>query len=166
MKNSILFILIMMCSCKNNAQELKTAQAVDVDKYIGKWYEIARMPNSFENQCECVTAEYSKCGGYIKVVNACTKNGKPKRIEGKAFVVKNSNNAKFKVQFFWLFKGNYWILDVGIKYEYAIVGEPDRKYAWILCRTPFMDSVLYEKLVDELKSNGYSTYKLLVVKQK
>ena len=118
----------------------KTAANIDLKKYSGRWYEIARLPNRFEKGCRCVVATYALDGNYIKVTNRCIKNGKLKTVTGKAWPVKNSNNSKLKVQFFWPFKGNYWIIYVDPAYRYAIVGGPRRKYLWILARNKKISS--------------------------
>jgi apolipoprotein D and lipocalin family protein len=147
-----------------NAQPaLHTVPRVDLRHYAGKWYEIARYPNRFERNCDRdVTAEYSlREDGDIRVVNACTTpTGKIKRIEGTARVADPATNAKLRVRFFWPFSGNYWILDLGANYEYAVVGEPGRDYLWILSRTPQLPDALYEQITRRLAANGYDPKRL------
>src|SRR5579872_3645261 len=95
---------------------LETVQHIDLSRYVGRWYEIARYPNKFERKCDRdVTAEYSKKeDGDIRVVNACvSSNGKVNRSVGTAKVVDASSNAKLKVAFFWPFSGKYWVIDLG-----------------------------------------------------
>lgn len=137
---------------------------VDIERYLGTWYEIARYPNRFEKQCVAVTADYSlRDDGKIRVVNACRKGGLDgpiKSIEGKAWVVDRETNAKLKVQFFWPFRGAYWIIDLGKDYDYAVVGHPNRKYLWILSRTPQMEPALYRVIVDRLAEQGYDPARL------
>jgi len=144
--------------------ELAVVPGVDIDRYLGTWYEIARYPNRFQKECVAVTAEYSlRPDGKIKVVNACRKktlDGKLKKIEGKAWVADKATNAKLKVQFFWPFRGAYWIIDLGQEYEYAVVGHPKRKYLWILSRTPDMASERYEAIVERLVKQGYDPARL------
>ena len=139
--------------------ELAVVPGVEIDRYLGTWYEIARYPNRFQKECVAVTADYSlRPDGKIKVVNACRKetlDGKIKKIEGKAWVADEATNAKLKVQFFWPFRGAYWIVDLGEDYEYAVVGHPKRKYLWILSRTPDMAPELYQAIVDRLVKQGY-----------
>ncbi|MDX9696392.1 MAG: lipocalin family protein, partial [Bacteroidales bacterium] len=84
-------------------------------------------------------------------------NGADSGIEGKAFVVKNSNNSKLKVQFFWPIKAKYWIIDLAEDYSYAVVGHPNRKYLWILSRTPQMDDATYQQIIDRLKEQEFNT---------
>jgi apolipoprotein D and lipocalin family protein len=134
----LLLLFSGLSSCK--AQELQTVPKVDLQKYIGKWYDISHLPASFMKGCECTTAEYSVSGkGYINVLNSCVKKGKWNKARGKAYVVPGSNNSKLKVSFFWPFKGDYWIIELADDYSYAVVGEKTRKYLWILSRTPQMN---------------------------
>jgi len=143
---------------------LETVPSVDLQKYMGKWYEIAAFPQRFEKGCHCTAAEYEMTDkGYVRVINTCRKDspdGKVNQAKGKAFVVKGSNNAKLRVQFFWPFRGDYWIIDLAEDYGYAVVGAPDRKYLWILSRTPQMDPVLYQNIVDRVARKGFDISKL------
>ena len=149
----------------NMAQNEQTVSSVDLNKYLGKWHEIARYPNSFQKTCFKSTATYSlRDDGDIKVVNACRKDrpdGGEKTIEGKAWVVDKATNAKLRVRFFWPFWGSYWIIDLGKDYEYAVVGNPDRDYCWILSRTPTMDDKVFEGIAERLKTKGYDPAKLI-----
>lgn len=148
-----------------NAQDLQTVANVDLNKYAGKWFEIASYPQRFQKGCHCTTAEYTATDkGYIIVENRCNKggiNGKQSYIKGKAFVDKNSGNAKLKVQFFWPFKGKYWIIDLADDYSYAVVSHPNRKYLWVLSRTSKMEDKTYEQILSRLKSNGFDLTKLV-----
>jgi len=144
--------------------ELKVVPYVDVNKYAGKWYEIASFPQSFQKGCHCTTAEYTMSdNGYIIVENRCKRgsiDGKQSYIKGKAFVQKNTGNAKLKVQFFFPFRGKYWIIDLADDYSYAVVSHPNRKYLWILSRTPKMDEFVYNGILNRLKENGFDLSKL------
>jgi len=149
-----------------NYLPLDTVDNVNIQKYLGKWYEIARLPNSFEKNCYAVTAEYSLIDSEtVRVINSARKdsvNGEIDQAKGKAFLVENSGNAKFRVQFFWPFRGDYWIIDLDKeKYSYAVVGEPGRKYLWILAREPQMDEALYNDLVKKCKQKGFDTSLLI-----
>ena len=160
-----LILLIAMTTATFNAQELQTVAFVDLGKYAGKWYEIASFPQKFQRGCHCTTAEYTQSGnGYVIVENKCNRdsiNGKPSYIKGKAFVVKNSGNAKLLVQFFWPFKAKYWIIDLADDYSYAVVSHPNRKYLWILSRTSKMDTAIYQQILVRLKAKGFDLSKLL-----
>lgn len=154
---------------KDNYQLLDVVKQVDLDKYMGEWYEIARMPAHFEKECYRATATYSKNeDGTINVVNTCHKNdvnGPLKVVTGKAFIADKETNAKLKVQFFWPFKGDYWILDIGDSYEYALVGEPSRKNMWILSRTSEISLEALQSLVERANSKGFDTEKLIYTEQ-
>ncbi len=108
--------------------------SVDLSRYVGRWYEIAGLPNRFEKKCaDSVTATYAlRSDGKIEAVNRCRKSsGEYTTAKGKAKVVDKQTNAKLKVTFFWPFYGDYGILDLGPNYEYAVVGDPSRDYLWI-----------------------------------
>ena len=143
--------LVMFFPWFSSAQPLPTVPYVDLQKYAGKWYEIASFPQRFQQGCCGTTAEYTPTDkGFIVVENRCRKyglDGKMSYIKGKAFVEKNSGNAKLKVQFFWPFRGKYWIIDLADDYSYAVVGHPNRKYLWILSRNSSISEDLYMKLV-------------------
>lgn len=141
---------------------LQTVQFVELDKYLGKWYEIAAFPQRFQKGCSLTSAVYSKNDdGSIRVTNSCMKEGKLKTIEGKAKVVDKSTNAKLSVQFFWPFKGKYWIIGLGHDYSYALVGHPNREYLWILGRKPVMDNQTYNHLVTLAANKGFDVRKLV-----
>lgn len=137
---------------------------VDLQRYVGRWYEIARYPNRFQKGCVASTAEYALLeDGRIRVRNACRRgsvDGPLREAIGKAWVVDPSTNAKLKVQFFWPFRGDYWIIDLGEDYAYAVVGHPRRKYLWILSREPTMASDVYEGIVRRLIDQGYDPERL------
>jgi apolipoprotein D and lipocalin family protein len=148
----------------NSHPPLETVSIVDVNRYLGRWYEIARYPNRFERKCaRDVTAHYSiKANGEIRVVNSCiTPAGSVTRSVGTAKIVDKSGHAKLKVTFFWPFYGNYWIIGLGPDYEYAVVGEPSRKFLWVLGRVPQMSDELYLRITSQLASKGYDASKLL-----
>jgi len=151
------------------AQTLQTVPHVDLTKYAGKWYEIASYPQRFQKGCHSTTAEYSLSDkGYVIVENQCNRdsiNGKRTYIKGKAFVVKNSGNAKLKVQFFWPFKGDYWIIDLADDYSYSVVSNPNKKYLWILSRTPKVSEIVYQQIISRLKEKGFDLTKLQTTQQ-
>src|SRR5574338_1106 len=163
------FALITAVPAQSNAQTMQTVPSVDLKKYAGKWYEIASFPQRVQRNCHCTTAEYTLSDkGYVIVVNRCRKDsvtGREVSIKGKAFVVKGSNNSKLKVQFFWPIRGKYWIIDLADDYSYAVVSHPNKKYLWILSRTPSMDPKLYQQILDKLKNVGLDTDKLHLTPQ-
>jgi len=141
------------------SQTLQTVPNVDLKKYSGKWYEIASYPQRFQKGCNCTTAEYTLTDkDYVIVENRCNKDsvsGKQSYIKGKAFIEKNTGNAKLKVQFFWPFKGKYWIIDLADDYSYAVVSHPNRNYLWILSREPKMNEGVYSQIISRLKEKGF-----------
>ncbi len=146
---------------------LEVVPHVELEKYLGKWYEIAHLPAKFQEGCNETTATYSLSeDGSISVLNQSIKNGKMKQAKGKAKVVDKNSNAKLKVTFFWPFYGDYWIIKLGNNYDYSVVGTPNRKYLWILSRTPTMDDKLYSQLVEYANSKGFETNKLIKTLQK
>ncbi len=141
---------------------LEVVPKVELNKYLGKWYEIAHLPAKFQEGCEQTTATYSLLdNGSIAVLNECKKDGKYKKAKGSAKVVDKITQAKLKVTFFWPFYGDYWIIKLGKEYEYSVVGTPNRKYLWILSRTPKMDEPLISQLLDFVKSKGFDITNLI-----
>jgi apolipoprotein D and lipocalin family protein len=144
--------------------ELETVKHVDVTRYMGTWFEIAKFPLRYEKGLVGITATYTLLpNGKVRVLNSGYEggfDGKLKTARGKAWVVDTVTNAKLKVSFFWPFAANYWILELGKDYEYAVVGEESRNYLWILSRTPQMDETVYNELLKRVQSKGYDLSKL------
>jgi apolipoprotein D and lipocalin family protein len=138
---------------------LEVVDSVDLDRYLGRWYEIASYPAWFQRNCTAVTADYAlREDGLIEVINSCRKgalDGKLKQSTGRAKVVDAETNAKLKVSFFGPFWGPYWIIDLDPDYRWAVVGGPNRKYLWILSRTPQMDEAVYGEILSRLPARGY-----------
>jgi apolipoprotein D and lipocalin family protein len=161
---AILFLFItIIIKGQDMKNELQVVNKVDLNKYIGLWYEVAKIPNWFQKKCiKNTTAEYSlRDDGKIKVVNSCIQDDGSKNVaEGVAKVVDNISNAKLEVSFvrilgIQLFWGDYWIIGLGENYDFAIVGSPDRKYGWILSRTKKLPSEKLNQISDLLKIKGY-----------
>ena len=136
------------------------AKAVDLDRYLGRWYDFARYENGFERGCEAVTADYAKrADGLISVINSCAQGsvtGPLTSKEGRAKVVANSNHAKLKVSFFGPFYlGDYWVLDHADDYAWSIVGEPSGRYLWILTREARPGPIERTELIDRARHLGY-----------
>jgi len=159
----IIFQLLANSICMSQNSPTVT-DTLDLQKYAGKWYEIASYPMSFQKDCYCVTADYTLTEkGYVKVFNSCRKGsvtGKIKSITGKAFPVKGTNNVKLKVQFFWPFKADYWVIDKADDYSWAVVSGPSRKYLWILGRTNELQKETWNYITDRLVKNGFDLNKL------
>lgn len=151
------------------AAAVQPVAQVDLDRYLGRWYEFARLPNWFERDCHGVTAEYArKPNGDIQVINTCRKGspgGPVDRIEGRAQVVDTATNAKLRVAFFWEFWAPYWVLDLDPNYQWAIVGEPSGRYFWILTRMPVPDQALANDLLARAAGLGYRVNQLEFPKQ-
>jgi apolipoprotein D and lipocalin family protein len=165
MKKTIIMITLISIfqGCKVNST-LTTVESVNIERYAGLWYEIASYPTRFQKDCYCTSAEYTlNSKGYVEVVNRCKKGsvtGDSAGIKGKAFVVKNSNNSKLKVQFFWPFTGAYWIIGLATDYSWAVVSHPNRNYLWILSRTKTMNEATYLTIIDLIKSKGLDPARL------
>ena len=161
--------LLALAGCGALNAPLPVVENVELDRYTGRWYEIARYPNRFERGCVGVTADYTlRADGRITVVNTCFEgalDGPVRTIEGVARVVDPVTNAKLAVTFFPPFEGPYWILELGADYEYAVVGEPGRDFLWILSREPSLDPVLYEDILTRLPALGYDPNRLEFVPQ-
>lgn len=140
-----------------------TVSELDLERYVGLWYEIAKIPNRFQKQClRGTTAEYTlREDGRITVVNRCfNKNGGLDEAKGVAKIVDTTSNAKLKVSFvsfigwrpFW---GDYWVIGLDEGYQWAAIGTPDRKYGWVLARAPALDESTMEKIFSIFERNGY-----------
>ena len=162
------FTAFTALALEGRKDELEVVQSVDLSRYLGRWYEISRLPNGFQKKCaDMVTANYTMSGeGKIEVINRCRKaSGEYVTARGRAKIVDKKTNAKLKVTFFWPFYGDYWILDLGPNYDYAVVGEPRRKYLWILSRSPRMDETLYQQLLQKMASQGFNTEMMIRTSQ-
>lgn len=169
---SFVFIISGLIFSQSKGEPV-TVKKVDLKKYTGKWYEIAKIPNSFQDHCvRGTTAEYSlNEDGTIKVINSCIdEDGKRDNADGIAKVVDKNTNSKLEVSFvsflgirpFW---GDYWILGLGSNYEYSVVGTPDRKYGWILGREKKLSQQQLNEAFDILKKNGYDTKRFIMSEQ-
>ncbi len=153
-------IIFSACS-KPVSPPLQTVHDVDIDRYSGLWYEIARYENRFEKGCIGATAYYTPTEDGISVVNSCyAQNAAPiGKAEGSAYAVDESG-SRLKVTFFWPFYGDYWILMLAGDYRYSVVGDPDRKYLWILAREATLSKSDEQHILSELPRFGYDATKL------
>ena len=146
--------------------DLPTHSNVDLNRYLGKWFEIARKPQHFEKDCVGVTAVYElQSDGRIGVKNSCRKmscEGRMSVANGVARVVDSPNNSKLKVSFFWPFEGDYWILDLDPEYSYAVVGSPDRKSFWILSRSSILPTSWVKSIKSRFESLGFDLSDLVM----
>jgi len=166
----LFFLLFSCCSLINETKETPPVNDVEINRYIGKWYEIARLPNSFEKGLVNVTATYNLLkDGNIQVINegySDSPKGKYNRIEGSAWIPDKSVPARLKVSFFWFFASDYIIIELDKEnYQYAMVTSSSKDYLWILSRTPEIENDLYTKLVNIAKEKGFDIQKLYKVPQ-
>jgi apolipoprotein D and lipocalin family protein len=148
---------------------LKTVPVVELSRYLGTWYEIASFPQSFQEGCHGTSATYAlRDDGTIDVLNRCRKgslDGEENVANGRARVVDPVTNAKLQVSFFGPFWGDYWVIDLGADYEFAVVGHPGRDYLWILSRTRVMEPAAYEGVLARLKEQHYDLTRLALTPQ-
>lgn len=144
-----------------NAAVPEPRKPVELQRYLGDWFEIARYEASFQRGCEAVTASYSlRPDGDIRVVNSCRQDsptGPARSAEAVAKPVEGAQGAKLKVSFFGPFYGDYWVLDRAPDYSWSIVGEPSGRYLWILSRTPKLSEAKVQALIARAQALGYDT---------
>jgi apolipoprotein D and lipocalin family protein len=166
---SLILIIIMSFNTVQEKKNLTVVPAVDLQKYAGTWYEIARLPFSFESKLKCITATYSiRSDGNIDVLNKGHLISDPVKVKyskGKAFIPDKNVPSKLKVQFFWPFKGDYWIMELDKNYKYVLIGEPSYKYLWILARERKLDQVVMDKLFRKATESGYDLKNLILTEQ-
>ncbi len=140
-----------------NASVPQPRVSVDLDRYVGTWFELARYENSFERGCENTTATYTRRpDGLIGVTNRCMVDGRERIAEGRARVIEGSGNARLKVSFFGpFFFGDYWVLDRADDYSWAIVGEPSGRFLWLLSRTPEPTPATRQTIESRARALGY-----------
>lgn len=159
--------VVFLQACSHLPENIKPVSDFELNRYLGTWYEIARLDHSFERGLEQVTAEYSlRDDGGVKVVNRGfnTKKQAWKEATGKAYFVGDENIGQLKVSFFGPFYGGYNIIALDEAYQYAMVCGPDRSYLWILARTPDLDSSVLNDLVRAAEGLGFATDQLIYVK--
>ena len=153
-----------------NTIDTSTVETLDINRYLGTWYEIARYPHRFEKDLVGVTANYSfRDDGKIRVINQGYKgslDGKLQRAEGKAKIPDPDDPARLKVAFFLFFYGDYFVLELDEDYTWAMIGSSSPNYFWILSRTPQMDPGTYEMLLSRAKERGYDLSRIERVEQR
>lgn len=161
---------LAMAAAVGNPEVPAPAKPVDIDRYVGRYYELARYENIFQRGCEAVSADYSKIpGGMIRIVNICrdrSVDGPARSVNGRAKLVEGSRNAKFKVSFLGpAFLGDYWVLDRAEDYSWAIVADRSGKFLWLLHRHPTPGPAEIAFLVNRAKTLGFNTALLRFTKQ-
>jgi len=170
----LLIFCVLFCSnCTQTRSQMidkTTVKELDLKRYLGTWYEIARFPHSFEKDLVGVTATYSlRDDGKIEVLNQGYKNtldGKLSKAIGKAKIPNLLEPGKLKVSFFWIFYADYFVLELDENYQYVMIGSSSDNYFWILSRTPQMEPAIYEMLLEKARTRGYKLEKLIKVQQK
>ena len=144
----------------------ETVAALDVDRYMGLWYELARFDHRFERGMGCVTAFYERrSDGRIAVTNSGYRNGCRKTARGKARVPDPSRPGRLKVSFFLWFYSDYYVLELSDDYSYALIGSRSDRYLWVLSRTPYLPEKTRNRLLDRARRRGYDTSKLIWTSQ-
>lgn len=173
---TILFCLLAavaaLISCVPPATDqppLQTVDSVDLDRYLGTWYEIARLPHPFQGGCVATRAIYTRRDdGLIGVFNECREDaldGSVRSVEGRARVTDPQTNARLEVSFFWLFWGDYWVIDLDPDYRWAVVGHPSRRYLWVLAREPSLDPVILKGILQRVAAQGYDLDQVIYTEQ-
>ena len=157
---------VAACSTLKRAENPPTvADEVDLQKYMGTWYDIAHYPQRFQRNCTGSQANYTLVDDEtVRVVNTCRKgslDGKLSKVEGKAVIGPEGNPAKLRVQFFWPFRSDYWILAVDDLYQWAVVGDPSRESLWLLSRQPQISEAQKEKLLEIVRQKGFDPQQLV-----
>ena len=170
MKTIWMVLAMLLAGCTGKPENVTPVNNFDGTKYLGKWYEIARLDHSFERGLSQVTAQYSlREDGGLKVINRGYNAAKSewKQAEGKAYFVDKPDLGYLKVSFFGPFYGSYVVFDLEREnYSHSMISGPDTSYLWILSRTPTMDEATKKRLVEKAKALGFDTSKLIYVEQK
>lgn len=144
---------------RDDSVPLTTVEHVDIERYTGLWYEIARFPNRFQDDCYASTAEYRRrTDGMIAVTNTCRSgsvDGESRSVDGRARVVDTETNSQLQVSFFGPFWSDYWIIGLAEDYSLALIGEPKGRYLWILAREPVLAAEVRESALSDLRAFGY-----------
>ncbi len=159
--------LFILSGCVGIPEGVQPVSNFELNKYLGKWYEVARLDHSFERGLNQVSAEYSlrKDGG-VNVINRgfSSENNEWKEALGKAYFVNEPNEGYLKVSFFWPFYGSYIVFELDKeRYQYAFISGPDTDYLWLLSRTPTVEPEVMEKFISMSEARGFDTSQLIVV---
>lgn len=161
--SALICMVLLFTACSSKNPPLQTVQKVDINRYLGTWYEIARYEHFFEKDCKNVSANYSMLDEQtIKVVNRCTNmlTNEKKEAIGRAYAT-DDTNSKLKVSFFRPFYGDYWVMILDENYDYVVVGTPSREYLWILARKPILDEKIKNEILQKLPNLGFDASKLI-----
>jgi apolipoprotein D and lipocalin family protein len=168
MKKILITFVLLLVGCVNVPENITPVDNFNIERYLGKWYEIARLDHSFERGLTSVSAEYTlRSDGGLRVMNRgySQKDNKWKELEGKGYFVNGKDQGFLKVSFFGPFYGSYVVFDLDREnYSYALVCDPDKSYLWLLARSPRLDDELKKRLVNKAAALGFDTKKLIYVR--
>ena len=169
MKQLVLILTLLLIGCTGMPEGVTPVEGFEVDRYLGKWYEIARLDHRFERGLNRITAEYRlRDDGGIDVINRGynAETGEWEQAEGRAYFIATADKGRLKVSFFGPFYGGYNIIELDKQnYTYALVAGPDRDYLWILSRTPVLDLAILDRLIGKAKALGFATDQLIYTEQ-
>jgi apolipoprotein D and lipocalin family protein len=157
---------LLLAGCTGKPDGVEPVEGFDLDRYLGTWYEIARLDHSFERGLENISASYSmREDGGVYVLNRgfSAEKGEWKEAEGKADFVGSSDLGHLKVSFFGPFYGSYIVFELDDNYQYAFVSGPNTSYLWLLSRTPKVDQAVIDQFIERASSLGFETDKLIYV---
>ncbi|MBD3634915.1 MAG: lipocalin family protein [Methylophaga sp.] len=166
--NLMVVLLLFISACTTVPEGIKPVQSFEVEAYLGKWYEIARLDHGFERGLSQVTAEYSlRDDGGIRVINRgySAADEKWEQAEGKAYFVEDKNTAHLKVSFFGPFYGSYIVFELDPQYQYAFISGPSRDYLWLLARQPQVSDKLKSEFIAAAQAKGFAVDELIFVEQ-
>lgn len=164
------FLIAFFTACSTPNQPLEVVPTLELQRFLGKWYEIGGIPTPEQANCTGTTATYTlKSPTEVEVLNRCFEKsltGPEKSAKGRAYIPNPSEPTKLKVEFFWPFAGDYQIMALDADYQYALIGAPSRRYLWVLSRTPELPEATWQQLVEKAQKQGYDTAKILKTIQK
>jgi apolipoprotein D and lipocalin family protein len=161
-----LILALLVAGCTGKPDGVMPVKDFDLDRYLGTWYEIARLDHSFERGLNNISANYSlRDDGGVRVLNRgfSVKKNEWQEAEGKAYFVESPGLGHLKVSFFGPFYGSYIVFELDDNYQYAFVSGPDTSYLWLLSRTPKVDQSVIEHFIDRASALGFETDKLIYV---
>lgn len=170
LKALLLLSVVMLAACTGVPEKVTPVSGFELDRYLGKWYEIARLDHSFERGLSHISADYSlRDDGGVRVVNQGfnTEDGEWQQAEGKAYFVESADQGYLKVSFFGPFYGSYIVFELDQdNYQYAFISGPDTDYLWLLARTPEVSEALKQRFITEAAKRGFSTDQLIFPDQR
>lgn len=168
MRYFLIGLVVLISGCVSVPDDIQPVKSFQAERYLGTWYEIARLDHSFERGLQQITAQYSmREDGGIKVINRGFKEAQQEwnEAEGKAYFVEDEQTGYLKVSFFGPFYGAYIVFDLGEDYEYSLVTSTSKSYLWLLSRTPNLDKDKQQRLIQRMTELGFATDELIFVDQ-